>query len=390
MRDDIKIQVLNHISANGIAVLENKGCKVGPDVEDPTGILVRSADMLKMKFGPSLLGIARAGAGYNNIPVDRCAEKGIVVFNAPGANAEAVKELVLAELVMASRDVLGSIEWVKTIADRGEEIPTLVEKGKNAFSGPELQGKTLGVVGLGATGALVANAALDLGMQVYGYDPFMSVEAAWRLSRDVIHAEDIGEIYRHCDYISINVPYTEQTHHMFDAEAFAAMRDGVRITNESRAEVVDDDAMIAAIHTGKVAKYVTDFPNEKLIREKNVICMPHIGACTPESEDKCAVLAAKELYDYIVNGNIRNSVNLPNASLDRMGVCRLCVLHQNVPKMLTRFLEIIGGMNINVEHMINKSRGEYAYTMIDLGEKLTMNDVEVICNMPEVLRVRIL
>ena len=386
----INIQVLNHISPFGIEVLESKGCRVAEEMEDPTGILVRSADMLKMNFGPSLLGIARAGAGYNNIPIDRCAEAGIVVFNAPGANAEAVKELVLAELVMASRDVLGSIEWVKSIAGRGEEIPALVEKGKNAFAGPELMGKTLGVVGLGATGALVANMGLDLGMQVYGYDPFMSVEAAWRLSRDVIRAEDISDIYKHCDYISINVPYTDRTHHMFDAAAFAAMKDGVRITNESRAEVVDDDAILAAIHTGKVAKYVTDFPNEKLIGQKNVICMPHIGACTPESEDKCAILAARELYDYIVNGNIRNSVNLPDASLERLGVCRLCVIHRNVPKMLTKFLEIIGGMNINVDHMINKSRGEYAYTMIDLGTQINMEDVREIIAMPEVLRVRIL
>ena len=386
----INIQVLNHISPFGIEVLESKGCRVAEEMEDPTGILVRSADMLKMNFGPSLLGIARAGAGYNNIPIDRCAEAGIVVFNAPGANAEAVKELVLAELVMASRDVLGSIEWVKSIAGRGEEIPALVEKGKSAFAGPELMGKTLGVVGLGATGALVANMGLDLGMQVYGYDPFMSVEAAWRLSRDVIRAEDISDIYKHCDYISINVPYTDRTHHMFDADAFAAMKEGVRITNESRAEVVDDDAVLAAIHTGKVAKYVTDFPNEKLIGQKNVICMPHIGACTPESEDKCAILAARELYDYIVNGNIRNSVNLPDASLERLGVCRLCVIHRNVPKMLTKFLEIIGGMNINVDHMINKSRGEYAYTMIDLGTQITAEDIREIIAMPEVLRVRIL
>ena len=389
-RDDIRVQILNHISEHGIDVLTNKGCQVGEKIEDPTGILVRSMDLLKMKFNPRLLAIARAGAGFNNIPIQRCAEAGIVVFNAPGANAEAVKEMVLAELVMMSRDVLGSIEWVKSIADRGEEIPALVEKGKSAFAGPELQGKTIGVVGLGATGALVANACLDLGMQVYGYDPFMSVDAAWRLSRDVIHAEEISEIYKHCDYISINVPYNEHTHHMFDADAFAAMKDGVRISNESRAEVVDDDAILAAIHTGKVAKYITDFPNEKLIGKTNVICMPHIGACTPESEDKCAVLAARELYDYIVNGNIRNSVNLPNAVLDRMGVSRLCVIHRNVPKMLTKFLEIIGGMNINVDHMINKSRGEYAYTMMDLGTRITMEDVKVICEMPEVLRVRIL
>lgn len=387
----IKIQVLNNISDYGIQELNDRGCEVGPEVENPHGILVRSADLLKMEFGSELLGISRAGAGYNNIPTKRCADAGIVVFNAPGANAEAVKELAICELVMASRDVVGSIDWVKSIADQGDRIPEMVERNKAAFSGPELMGKTIGVVGLGATGALIANICLELGMQVYGYDPYMSVEAAWRLSRDVMRAEDISEIYRRCDYISINVPFTESTDKMFDAKAFAQMKRGVRIINESRAEVVDDDAILAAIAEDKVAKYVTDFPTAKLIGKRNVICMPHIGACTPESEDKCAVAAARELYDYIVNGNIRNSVNLPDAVLDeRQGVCRLCIIHKNVPRMLTRFLEVIGGMNNNVEHMINKSRGEYAYTMIDLGDPLTLQDVQSIVDMNEVLRVRIL
>ncbi len=387
----IRIQVLNHISDYGLQELENKGCLVGETVEQPHGILVRSANMLDIKFGPELLGISRAGAGYNNIPIRRCAEEGIVVFNAPGANAEAVKELAICELVLASRDVIGSIDWVKTIADEGDRIPDIVERNKAAFTGPELMGKTIGVVGLGATGALIANICLELGMQVYGYDPYMSVESAWRLSREVMRAEDITEIYRKCDYISINVPYTDGTKGMFDAKAFSLMKQGVRIINESRAEVVDDDAMLRAIADNKVAKYVTDFPTAKLIGQRNVICLPHIGACTPESEDKCAVAAARELYDYIVNGNIRNSVNLPDAVLDeRQGVCRLCIIHKNVPRMLTRFLEIIGGMNNNVEHMINKSRGEYAYTMLDLGDPLTMEDVRPIADMEEVLRVRIL
>ena len=386
----INIQVLNHISPFGIEVLESKGCRVAEEMEDPTGILVRSADMLKMNFGPSLLGIARAGAGYNNIPIDRCAEAGIVVFNAPGANAEAVKELVLAELVMASRDVLGSIEWVKSIAGRGEEIPALVEKGKSAFAGPELMGKTLGVVGLGATGALVANMGLDLGMQVYGYDPFMSVDAAWRLSREVIRAENIETIYENCDYISINVPYTETTHEMFNAAAFAKMKQGVRIVNESRAEVVDDYAMTEALKSGKVAKYVTDFPNEVILKAPNVIAMPHLGACTPESEDRCAEMAAQELYDYLANGNIKNSVNLPDATLSRMGVCRLCVIHRNVPRMITRILDYISDLNINVEHMINKPRGEYAYTIVDLGEKIGEETAASIRAMSDVLRVRVI
>ena len=388
----IRIKVLNNISDFGITELQNKGCEVGFNVNAPHGILVRSADMHKMEFNEELLCISRAGAGYNNIPTERCAKEGIVVFNAPGANAEAVKELALCELVLAGRDVIGSIDWVKSLAHEDpDRIADIVERNKGAFAGPELMGKTIGVVGLGATGAAIANMCLDLGMQVYGHDPYMSVEAAWRLSRDVVRAEDITEIYRRCDFISINVPYTEQTKGMFDDKAFAMMKDGVRIINESRAEVVNDDAMLRAIANNKVAKYVTDFPTAKLIGQRNVICLPHIGACTPESEDKCAVAAARELYDYIVNGNIRNSVNLPDAVLDeRQGVCRLCIIHMNVPRMLTRFLEIIGGLNINVEHMINKSRGEYAYTMIDLGDPLDLAQIKAIVDMEEVLRVRIL
>ena len=388
----IRIKVLNNISDFGIKELQNKGCEVGFNVTEPHGILVRSADMHRMDFGENLLCISRAGAGYNNIPTERCAKEGIVVFNAPGANAEAVKELALCELVLAGRDVIGSIDWVKSLANEApDRIADIVERNKGAFAGPELMGKTIGVIGLGATGAAIANMCLDLGMQVYGHDPYMSVEAAWRLSRDVVRAEDVSEIYRRCDFISINLPYTEQTKGMFNDKAFSQMRDGVRIINESRAEVVDDDAMLRAIASNKVAKYVTDFPTAKLIGQRNVICLPHIGACTPESEDKCAVAAARELYDYIVNGNIRNSVNLPDAVLDdRQGVCRLCIIHMNVPRMLTRFLEIIGGLNINVEHMINKSRGEYAYTMIDLGDSITLEQIKSIVDMEEVLRVRIL
>ena len=352
-----KIKTMNNISPSGIEVLTKKGCTVGPETEGPEAMLIRSAELHGLAFNPELLAIARAGAGYNNIPIEECAEKGIVVFNSPGANAEAVKELELCSLVMASRDVLGSIGWVRSIAGRGGEIPELVEKGKNNFAGPELLGKTLGVIGLGAVGALVANIALELGMVVYGYDPFMSVDAAWKLSREVIHAESVDEIYEQADYISINVPHTEKTHHMFNAQAFAKMKKGVRIVNESRAEVVDDEDMTQALISGQVARYVTDFPNETILKAPNVIAMPHLGACTPESEDRCAVMAANQLYDYLANGNIKNSVNLPSVSLSRMGVCRLCVLHRNVPRMITRILDFISERNINVEHMINKPRG---------------------------------
>ena len=385
-----KIKTMNSISPAGLDALKRLGCEVSPDMQQPDGMLIRSAELHGMEFGENLLAIARAGAGYNNIPIEDCAEKGIVVFNSPGANAQAVKEQEICSLVMASRDVLGAIDWVRTIADRGEEIPKLVEKGKSAFSGPELLGKNLGVIGLGAVGALVANIALELGMTVYGYDPFMSVEAAWQLSREVIRCENVEDIYTNSDYISLNVPYTETTHHMINSDAFAKMRQGVRIVNESRAEVVDDVAMTAALDCGKVSRYVTDFPNEVILKVPNVIAMPHLGAVTPESEDRCAEMAAHELYDYLLNGNIKNSVNLPNASLARMGVCRLCVIHRNVPRMITKILDFISDRNINVEHMINKPRGEYAYTIVDLGEKIDEDVAVSIRGMDNVLRVRVL
>jgi len=385
-----RIKTMNKISPVGIERLEKRRCNVGEDVEAPQALLIRSADLHGYEFNEELLAIGRAGAGYNNIPVEECAEKGIVVFNSPGANAEAVKELELCSLVMASRDVLGSIEWVKSIAGEGDEIPALVERGKNAFAGPELMGKTIGVVGLGAVGALVANMSLELGMTVYGFDPFMSVDAAWRLSREVLHAETIDEIYENCDYISINVPYTDTTHHMFNAEALAKMKRGVRIINESRAEVVDDEAMIDALDRGHVGKYVTDFPNKLILTAPNVIVMPHLGACTPESEDRCAVMAAEQIYDYLLNGNIRNSVNLPTVVLNRLGVCRLCVIHRNVPRTLNRILDFISAQNINVEHMINKPREGYAYTIVDLGEKVGADTLAQIASMKDVIRARLI
>lgn len=384
------IKTINKISPVGLDKLKALGCTVSEDMAEPDGIIVRSADMHSFAAPDSLLGVARAGAGYNNIPIDDYAERGIVVFNSPGANAEAVKEQTVCSMVMASRDVIGSIEWVKSIAGEGDRIPELVEKGKSNFAGPELMGKCVGVLGLGATGALVANACLALDMSVIGYDPFMSVDAAWRLSRDVERADDISEIFKKCDYISINIPYNEDTHHMLDAKAFGAMRDGVRIINESRAEVVDDDAMLAALESGKVAKYVTDFPNEKILCGKNVIALPHLGACTPESEDRCAEMAAKQLYEYLKNGNIVNSVNLPSAKLERMGVCRLCVIHHNVPGMINRILDLITAKNINVEHMINKPRGRYAYTIIDLNDEIWEDTANTIRKMDDVLRVRVL
>ena len=386
---NFRIQIMNHIAERGIAALVERGCTVGKDVPDPQGILLRSADLHDYPFGDSLLVIARSGAGTNNIPLDLCCDRGIVVFNSPGANAEAVKELIICSMVMSSRDVLGSIDWVKSLKDKGDEIPLLVEKGKSAFSGPELTGKTLGVIGLGAIGSLIANIAVKLGMNVIGFDPYLSVDAAWRLSRSVQHAVDVDEIFIKSDYISINVPFTESTKHMIDAAAFRKMKQGVRIINESRAEVVDDDAMLDALASGKVGKYITDFPNKKLIGVENVVCMPHLGACTPESEERSSVMAAHEMYDYLVNGNIKNSVNFPDATLERMGSSRLCILHFNKPTMLNQFLQIACSTGLNVENMINKAYKDYAYAMIDLNGELDEAQVEALRSIPDVIRVRV-
>lgn len=384
------LKTLNKISPLGLDIITANGINVDNDTSAPDAIMVRSADMNSMEFGDNLLCIARAGAGTNNIPVSRCTEQGIVVFNTPGANAEAVKELVICALLMASRDVVGGIEWVRTIADKGSEIPAMVEKGKSSFVGPEISGKTLGVVGLGAIGAKIANAAIELGMKVYGYDPYLSVDAAWRLSSQVIHATDIDTIYRNCDYITLHVPYMKETHHMINKEAFAKMKDGVRIINLARAELVCDEDLLDAIDSTKVARYVTDFPNAITAKAPNTIPMPHLGASTPESEEKCAIMAAQETVDYLLNGNIKNSVNLPNVSLDRMGVSRICVIHKNVPRMLNHILDLIGEANINVSHMINAPRGEYAYTIIDTDTPIGDTIPETIKKLDDVIRVRVL
>lgn len=385
-----KIKTLNKISEVGLTELLNRGCDIDENEANPDGILVRSAAMHDYEFPEKLLCIARAGAGTNNIPIKRCTESGVVVFNTPGANAEAVKELCICALLMASRDVVGGIEWVRSIADKGDAVAGMVEKGKSAFIGPEISGKTLGVIGLGAVGAKIANAALALGMNVYGYDPYLSVDAAWQLSRDVKHAVDLDTIYRNCDYITIHVPYMESTHHMINAEAIEKMRTGVRIINLARGELVCDEDILAGIDTGKVARYVTDFPNGVIAGAPNVVPMPHIGASTPESEDKCALMAAQEIYDYLANGNIRNSVNLPAVSLDRMGESRLCVIHHNVPKMINHILDLISEQNINIEHMINKPRGDYAYTIIDTGTKLDETLADKVRAIEDVVRVRVL
>lgn len=384
------IKALNKIATAGTEILTNCGYTVESDIDNAEAILVRSADMHSYEYNEELLAIARAGAGTNNIPLADCAEHGIVVFNTPGANAEAVKELALCAILIASRDVIGGANWAKSLDGNGADIGKIVEKGKSKFAGPEIMGKTLGVIGLGAVGAKIANAAIDLGMNVYGYDPFLSVDAAWKLSRAANHATDMDTIFANCDYITIHVPYMKDTHHTIDAAAIEKMRDGVRIINLARGELIDDDAMKVALESGKVACYVTDFPNEKTVTYPNAITLPHIGASTPESEDKCAVMAAQELIDYLENGNITNSVNMPNVKLKRIGEARLCVIHRNVPKVISTILDYIADQNINVERMMNKPRGDYAYTIINLSAKITDEAKQNIEAMDDVLRVRVI
>ncbi|MBE6791970.1 MAG: 3-phosphoglycerate dehydrogenase [Ruminococcaceae bacterium] len=383
----MQILTLNKIAACGTDRLP--GYTVGDNVTDPEGILVRSAAMHDMELPASVLAIARAGAGVNNIPVDACAEKGIVVFNTPGANANAVKELVLAGLLLSSRDVIGGIEWAKTLKGQ-PDVEKLVEKGKGAFVGPEIKGKKLGVIGLGAIGILVANAAKALGMEVFGYDPYLSVDAAWGLSRSIHHATDLAQIYSQCDYITVHVPLNDGTRKMINAETIATMKDGVRILNFARAGLVDSDAMLAALADGKVAAYVVDFPTEEMIDVKNVIAIPHLGASTPESEDNCAVMAADELRDYLENGTIRNSVNYPALEVARTGDSRVCVLHKNIPAMLTAISAAIAEQGINIEGMVNRSRKDYAYTILDLIGHPSADTVKAIEAIDGVIRVRVI
>ena len=385
-----RIKTLNKISSVGLDTFDKEKYLIGDELSDENAILVRSAKLHDYDFPASLLAVARAGAGVNNIPIDRCSEQGIVVFNTPGANANAVKELVLCAMLMASRDVSGSIRWVHEQVDAGVDVSTVVEKGKSAFVGPEIYRKALGVVGLGAIGALVANAALSMGMDVYGYDPFLSVDNALRLDRHIHVVKDINELYKKSDYITFHISYNDKTHHMVDAQAIAAMKQDVRVINLARGEIVDDDAMIVALDSGKVAAYVTDFPNNRLVNTPNVIAMPHLGASTPESEQNCAVMAAHELQDYLENGNIRRSVNMPETVLERSGVCRLCILHKNVPAMLANITTLLSKDNANVENLTNKSRGDYAYTIVDLGSQVEADVIEDVKNLHNVIRVRVI
>lgn len=360
------------------------------DMKEADAVLVRSAVMHELEFDENLKVIARAGAGVNNIPLDRCAEEGIVVFNTPGANANGVKEMVLAGLLMASRDIVGGIEWVKANKEDAN-IAKSAEKAKKAFAGCEIEGKKLGVIGLGAIGVLVANAAVKLGMEVYGYDPYLSVDAAWKLSRQIYHAKTTEEIYKECDYITIHVPALESTKGMINAEALGLMKDGVIILNYARDVLVDEVALLEAMDAGKVKKYVTDFANPTVAGKDNVIVTPHLAASTEESEDNCAKMAVKEVMEFLENGNIRNSVNYPNCEMGLRGdYTRITIMHRNVPNMIGQFSTILAEDGINIANMTNKSRNAYAYTMIDVENEVTDEIVEDLKKVKEVLRVRVI
>ena len=385
-----RIKTLNKISPAGLSVLDQTRYTISTDVENEDGILVRSADMHDYAFPDALRAVARAGAGTNNIPIDRCSEAGIVVFNTPGANANAVKELAVCALLLASRKISDGVAWVREQAAAGADVEQAVEKGKSQFVGPELSGKMLGVIGLGAIGVQVANIATKLGMTVFGYDPFLSVDAALRLDRHIHVVKDINELYKRADYITIHIHYTKDTERMIDAKAIGAMKRGVRFINLARGEIVDDDAMLAALDTGWVAAYVTDFPNNRLVGAPHVLAMPHLGASTPESEQNCAVMAVDQLRDYLENGNIRNSVNLPAVSQERSGVCRLCLIHKNVPAMLASITTLLSRDGINVENLSNKSRGDYAYTIVDLSAPADQCVIDEVTALENVIRVRVI
>ena len=360
------VLTLNKIAACGTDLLEKATYTFGEDIANPDAVLVRSASMHEMELGDNLLAIARAGAGTNNIPIEKCSEKGIVVFNTPGANANAVKELVIAGLLISSRKVPAAMEWVKTLKGKGDEVGKLVEKGKSQFVGPEIKGKKLGVIGLGAIGALVANAAAALGMEVYGADPFLSVNAALSLSPEVKYVASNKEIFENCDYITLHAPATAETKGMINAETIATMKDAVRILNFARADLVDSKAIIDALANGKMAAYTTDFPTDDLIGVEGVVAIPHLGASTPESEDNCAVMACKEIKAYLEKGDIINSVNLPGVTLPMTGDAKICVIHKNVEGIITKITAVAADAGLNIENMVSKSKKDMAYTVLDV------------------------
>lgn len=367
------ILTLNAIAKVGLDKLPADNFAVSENTENPDGIILRSYDMHQMELPSNLKGVARAGAGTNNIPIDKCSEKGIVVFNSPGANANAVKELVLTGILLSSRKIVDGIEWVKTLKGQ-ENVDKLVEKGKSKFVGPEIEGKTLGVIGLGAIGVLVANSAKALGMNVIGYDPFLSVDSAWKLNSSIINAKSMEEVVAESDYITIHVPLNDKTRNTFNKDLFAATKKGARLLNLARGELVETEALKEALADGTIACYVTDFPNSEVIELENVIAIPHLGASTPESEDKCAIMAAMELRDFLEYGNIKNSVNFPNCEIPYTGKSRVSIAHKNIPNMVSSIANVFAKEGINIDNMLNKSKGSVAYTLIDVDNLFNKNE----------------
>ena len=384
-----QIQTLNAISP-AIYTQLGEHYHVSDSAEQPDAILVRSASMHDMPLAPSVLSIARAGAGTNNIPIDACTQAGVCVFNTPGANANAVCEMVLAAMLLSCRDIVGGVEWARGLKGQGDGIEKAVEKGKKAFVGPELRGKTLGVIGLGAIGVLVANAAVALGMNVVGYDPMISVEHAWKLAQSVRHENSLDELFAACDFITVHVPMTDKTRGMIGRRALSLCKKGVRIINYARGGLVDEAALLEALADGRVAAYVTDFPSDALLGAKGVICTPHLGASTPESEENCAVMAAQELKDYLENGNIQNSVNLPTLVQPWSGVSRLCIIHRNAPGAIASITGVLSKDGVNVANMTNKSKKDYAYTVVDVDSRIGESVADTIRALDVVLRVRLL
>ncbi len=384
-----KIKLFNKIASIGTDVFDKTAYEVAADLEAPEAIMVRSAALHDLQFNPELLAIARCGAGVNNIPLDRCAEAGIVVFNTPGANANGVKELAIAALVLSARDVVGGIEWVKTL-EGVEGIAKAVEGGKAAFVGNELSGKTLGVIGLGAIGGMVANAATHLGMKVLGCDPYLTVNGAWSLSRSVKKAPSYDAVFAEADYITLHVPSTPQTKKMVNEKTIATMKDGAHIINLARADLVDVPAVKAALESGKLASYVTDFPTDETVGVKGIVNIPHLGASTLESEDNCAVMAASELVEYLETGNIRNSVNYPAVSIPHTGAARICIFHRNIPNVLNSVTAYISSKGLNIANMSNGSKGDFAYTLVELDDAAPEGTTEAVSAVEGVIRVRII
>ena len=383
------IKTMNAISPVGLAKLPKNLFEVDADTDTPDGILVRSADLLNTTFPENLLAIARAGAGVNNIPLDRCSEQGIVVFNTPGANANAVSELVMGMLIAGSRNVPAAAQWAQTLAG-DPALSKSVEKGKKQFVGNEIQGKTLGVNGLGAIGSRVANRAIAMGMEVYGYDPYISIDAAWNLSSQVHHCVNLNDMLPLCDYLTIHVPYLPTTRGTINAQTLALCKDGVKVLNYARGELVNNEAILEALETGKVAAYMTDFPCEELLGKPGVLCTPHLGASTPEAEDNCAVMAAQELSDYLRNGNITHSVNMPDVQQPRAGGRRICVIHRNEPGVISQITALTTAAGLNIENMVNKSKKDMAYTMLDVTGTTDGTLKGKLAGIPAVIRVRIL